>query len=180
MTGFADYQRQHLRRERDALASRPPAANGMYAHGFRAADDATPAELGETVLEALTIINLHIETRPARESDMFDDEACAAFEAFWRPKLPTPLLAGFAPGAQGAYQLHAWMTGFSLEERYWFYAGHEIKGDTLLIGVDMSEDAGAYTLDDLVERCGGQQAEAPPPKAPHWLRSLIRPLRRGA
>lgn len=202
MTGFADYQRQHLLRERAALASRPPAGSGFHTHAFHPAAGATPAALGEAVLRALTVINLHVETCPAREVDMFDDAARERVAAFWREKLPAPLAAGFAQaasrvdpgidwermsgseiaahaerldrrGAPGGESLFDWMTGFAPEARFWFYAGHEIRDDALLIGVEMSEDAGIYTLEGLVERCGGRLAA----EAPGWLSRLVRALR---
>ncbi|MFV0475893.1 MAG: hypothetical protein ACK5MQ_17075 [Pikeienuella sp.] len=202
MTEFAAYQRAHLLRERDALARRPPPSATHDIRAFHPADG-EPGRLGETVLRALTIINLHIETCPPRMEDRFDDAARESSDAFWRPKLPAPLserLAREEPdvdpgidwaamsgkeiaarvrkldksGALGDPSLFFWLMGFTLEERYWFYAGHEIRDGRLRIGVEMSEDAGVHALNELVGLCGGRPAEGVSALTmPKWLSGLF-------
>lgn len=71
--------------------------------------------------------------------------------------------------------LVTWLISFTMDERYWFYAGHETRGGKLIVGFDQSEPTGTYSLEELIRFCGGRPAEEMPElKMPRWFSSLFR------
>lgn len=173
-----EYQSRFLSEERKWLAA-PGAyrADAPGVHVFRA-KEADAATVAERFLSVMRPLNAHIEEHePPPLLDLFDDpESGHKADAFWRARLPEWFTRQFpaAPDAGKPPALAALLSDCRVEERYWFYSGHETDGDALRICVDMSEPSGVYTLEVLIGFCGGEpMEEAPPLKAPRWLARLL-------